>query len=292
VITLLCGASNVLVNQERDTLVGSWNQPVERIDVGEDGVGRLVELLASPSLFGEVRYGVVDGVEGLEGALEVLETYAGASSAVVVVCWRASVRGNVKKRLEAIGTVVSVSVPVRGEVETRVTAMAARAGVTLTHEGVLVLTGHLGEDWGRVRGILSQLGSSGLTNPSPAMLVTLCGSGGGGAMVWDVTDALGAGNLREALCLVGKCEPVVLANWIGKETLLMARAHEGGWSAAQVESELELTPFRARKIAKGARVARDWGAALAAAGDLDIAAKSGDPVLMLAGFARWATLTK
>jgi DNA polymerase III delta subunit len=288
-LLVISGGDDVLVNQALDKSVSQWTESIERIDFLEGTTGRLLELLRSPSLFGGTRHGVVDHLEASEDALVVLEQYAGESDAVVVACWRGTLRAGPKKRLEAIGTLLTVTVPVKGDVAVSIKAMAKSEGVVLDAECVEILRSRLGSDWGRMESVLSQLGSSGLSTPTAAMIERLCGTTSGTVAVWDVTDAVSRGAYAEALALATQVEPVVLASWVGKETLAMSRIYEEGWNAGQVASELGLHPFRAKKAVAWVhkRGLRNWNSAIAAAGKLDIAAKGGTSERLLSAFAEW-----
>ena len=284
-LVVVAGNDDVLVNQAREQLTWDWSGNIERIDLSDD-VARLVDLLVNPSLFDATRRGVVDHLE-VEGGLEALEKHLSGSDAEVVACWRGTPRAPAKKRLEKLGQLISASVPVKGEISVRIRASAERHGITLTPEGIATLAERLGTNWGRLESVLAQLGAAGLATPNTAMLITLCGSAGRAPAVWDVTDAIASGARGEALALAARVEPVVLASWIAKETLGMARITEGGWAAERAAKELGIHPFRASKAVAWARRRRDWSLAVALSGRLDIAAKSGDAACYLSALADW-----
>jgi DNA polymerase III delta subunit len=287
----ISGSDAVLVNQARDLYTAQWPGTPERIDLSETLAVGLIDLLASPSLFGGVRYAVLDHLESSEDALLVLETNLPGSDAVLVACWRGIVRGATKKRLEALGTLETVAVPRPGDVADKVRSLASAKGIVLDGAGTALLSERLGGDWGRMESVLSQLRDSGLTTPTEAMLRTLCGSSVAPVAVWDVTDAVSQGRCSEALRLALHTEPVVLANWIGKETLNLAAVEDAKLTAEQAAAALELHIFRARKLVSWVRRGRrDWSGAITAAAELDIAAKSGDSDAMLCALGTWAQL--
>ncbi len=281
-LRIICGSNDILVNQERDRVTSQWSGPIERVDLSES-TAELATMLRSPSLFGDNRHLVLDHLEASEKGLEALDTYASSSDAVAVACWRGAVRAKDKERLGALGDVLVVSA---GKVGDRITAMA-KGRVELSDEALGVLVDRLGEDWGRVSSVLDQLVGAGVSRPSARVVATLCGSASASVAVWDVTDALTKGRLREGLALVERVEPVVLANWIGKETVFAARIAEGGWNAARAESELGVSAYRARNLVAWVKRSRvDWARAIADAAALDIAAKRG--VGVLEKVAAWA----
>jgi DNA polymerase III delta subunit len=288
-LLVISGSDDVLVNQALDKAVADWEGVPERIDFLEAGAGRLLELLRSPSLFGGTRHGLLDHLESSEEALAALEQYMPGSDAVVVACWRGSLKAAAKKRLEAIGTLTTVAVPVKGDITITIKAMAKAQGVVLDADGIEVLRSRLGSDWGRMESVLSQLGTSGLSTPTAAMIERLCGTTSSAVAVWDVTDAVSRGAYSEALVLATQVEPVVLASWVGKETLTMSRIYEEHWNAGQAASELGLHPFRAKKAVAWVhkRGSRNWNGAIVAAGKLDIAAKGGTSDRLVSAFARW-----
>ena len=290
-LVVISGTDDVLVNQTRDRVVAATLIDPERLDISEDSGAHLVDLLGALSLFGEGRHGLVDHLEADGGSgLTLLETHAQGSDAVVVACWRGRLGAAHKRRIEALGELVqAASVGKAAEQVALVKSLGKEAGLSLSSGVESILAGRLGEDPGRLSSVIEQLADAGILSPTEAQVSLLCGSANKDRPAWDVTDAVAAGRPVEAIHIAQEVPAILLASWLGGESLRMLRILEGGLGETEAASVLKIHPFRAKKLV---RWAEDLGydklrQSCYSAVRLDLAAKGGDEAALLAATAQW-----
>jgi DNA polymerase III delta subunit len=110
-----------------------------------------------------------------------------------------------RKAVKAVGEELQVGTKSFGEKKSYVAEHLKAAPVRLNAAASKVLTEHLGEDLGRLSGILDTLASAYGTDVSidPSMLAPYLGHQGQ-VPIWDLTDAVESGNAAKALSVLGR----------------------------------------------------------------------------------------
>lgn len=193
-------------------LVGEHDRSlmVDEFDGEEYTLGDVVDAANTPPMFGERRVVVarmvsrfnVDELAVLTAAVpDLLDTTD------LVVVWGS---GRVVKALadavnRAGGTTASTSLPTRsGDRKAWISGQAAVAGVKLNSGALETIAEQLGDDLGRLDGILHTLaGTFGSKALTPADVAPFIGDAGD-LPPWSLTDAIMAGNTAKALSVLGR----------------------------------------------------------------------------------------
>ena len=110
-----------------------------------------------------------------------------------------------KKAVAAVGEVIAVGTKTAGEKKSYLSDHLRHAPVRLNAAATKVLADHLGEDLGRLNGILETLASAYGTDVTvdPAMLAPYLGQKGQ-VPIWDLTDRVEEGDAEEALKVLAR----------------------------------------------------------------------------------------
>jgi len=252
---------------------------------------QLVDAIGSASLFGGPRQVLLTNLAATSPALEVLETYAKSSDAVVLASFTGRSSPKAISRLEALGKVTKIASPSKeADSVSQLLELAALSKVSLDADTATALVNRLDGDWARAQSIITQLDLAELHHPTASQVLTLAGSKASAPVPWTITEAAAARRPHDALAAACKLEPVVLASWVGGETLRLAAIVEGSLSKEQAASQLSIHPFRAGKLVTWAKriTPAQLGEMIRAAALLELAAKDSPAAeRSLAALATW-----
>lgn len=201
--TVADAVRHLVGDQDRSLVVAEFD--------GEDyGLAEVVDAIQTPPMFTDRRVVVARGLSRF-GAAELAPLAAALSepleSTDVVVEWGS---GRVTKALaDAVkaggGTQTSTTVSNRaGDRRSWVAERAAAAGVELQPGAVALLVERLGEDMGRLDGIVTTLASTYAGGALAADEVAPFVGDGGDLPPWSLTDAIDAGKTAEALNVLAR----------------------------------------------------------------------------------------
>ena len=195
---LLAGRDAALVVEEVAGLGG------EELDVGA-----VIDAYTTPPFLVDRRIVVVRDAGRLDkdGAKRLIEALDPPSpdAALVLVKGGKAIPAAVIKKATSLGRVIDVSIRKAAQKREFVTEHLRHGSVRLSAGAQKRLETHLGEELGRLDGILDTLASAygeGVT-VDEAMLEPFLGTKGS-VPIWDLTDALEAGNIARALAIVDR----------------------------------------------------------------------------------------
>ena len=288
VLTTLTGDDALVAPRLRE-LTQRFGPGVESLDLEQDDLSRLVDVVASGSLFATTRYAVVRNLT--PEALDVLETYRDASSAEILLTSKLRMTAKLVARVEALGALERLSIPDKPKDRAAlVTSLAVARGITLQSTDALFLAERLAENFERLSSILTQLELAGITSPTSRQVATLAGSTAPEVTPWSITDAAAKGDVASVLSLTAQSDPIFVSSFLVAETLRLVQVKEQKLSEAQVAKLLAIHPFRAKKLVSwAARVPLEsLHRAVLAAARVDLAAKSDQPAdRLLLAVATW-----
>jgi DNA polymerase-3 subunit delta len=213
---LLCGNDESVlrsaVHELLEQLVGDGDRAmmVDEFDGDEYELRMVVDAAQTPSFLTDKRVVVARGVDRFDAdELAPLFGYLANpldSSDLVIVVNGGAVPKKLGDAVKAIGTVTNTSPPARAK--DRQDWMADRikeAGLRIKPDAVAQLGAWLGEDAGRLDGILSTLTSTyGADQVLTFAEIEPFLGDAGGVPPWDFTDAIDAGDTTKALVLLGR----------------------------------------------------------------------------------------
>ncbi|HYN33051.1 MAG TPA: DNA polymerase III subunit delta [Ilumatobacteraceae bacterium] len=225
------------VHELVDELVGAGDRAmmVDEFDGDEYELRLVVDAAQTPAFLTDKRVIVARGVERFKAdELAPLLGYLADpldSSDLVLVINGGAVPKKLADAVKAIGTVVNTSPPARPkDRQDWISEHIASAGLRIKPDAAAQLGHWLGEDAGRLDGILATLTS---TYGSDHVLTfadiePFLGEAGG-VPPWDFTDAVDAGNTTKALTLLGRMmhaggrHPLVVMSILHKHYVELAR---------------------------------------------------------------------
>jgi DNA polymerase III delta subunit len=274
-LTVIAGSDETLVYRKLRALETQLEAPsIERWDLSSDQV-LLGDLLGSASLFDTARYAIVYNLDAT--SLETVESLAPISSAVILASYTGRLTPKLSARFEALGQLIRVSSPVKAADRTSLLISLARdSGVELSSPIAGDLSELLDGNWARAASIIDQLSMAQIAKPTLSQVTVLAGSSKRRVVPWDITNAASSANTPLALQAACALEPVVLASWLGSETLKLAAVVENSWSASQAASSLDIPPFRAQRLVAWSRQLSPAKTrqAIRAVGQIELAAKA------------------
>jgi DNA polymerase III subunit delta len=200
------------VHELVDQLVGDGDRAmmVDEFDDNEYELRVVVDAAQTPSFLTDKRVVVARGVERFTAdELAPLIAYLGNpldSCDLVVVINSGSVPKKLGDAVKAVGTVTNTSPPSRAkDRQAWIADRVGEAGVRLKPQAVAQLGEWLGEDAGRLDGILATLASTyGADRALTFEEIEPFLGDAGGVPPWDFTDAIDAGDTTKALTLLGR----------------------------------------------------------------------------------------
>jgi len=172
-------------------------------------VGAIIDAYTTPPFLVDRRIVVVRDAGRLdkEGAKRLIDALdpPPPDAALVLVKGSKAVPASVVKKAGALGKVIDVSIRKAAQKREFVTEHLRHGSIRLSAGAQKKLEGHLGEELGRLDGILDTLAAAygeGVT-VDEAMLEPFLGTRGS-VPIWDLTDALEAGNIARALSVVDR----------------------------------------------------------------------------------------
>lgn len=236
----------------------------------EPDVPALIDAALTPPFLADRRILVVrdlgraraEDVERLVGYLA-----APSDTASVVLASTAAVPARLVEAVRAVGHVVDASAPAGRARGQWLAARLKEAPVRLDARAAAVLTEHLGEQVGRLDGILTGLAAAyGDATVGPEELEPFLGEAGAGAP-WELTDAVDSGDVARALAALhrltegGNRHPLVVLASLHRHYLAMLRL-----DGAEVSSDQEAAALLGIRSTYPAAKARAQAARLKAAG--------------------------
>jgi DNA polymerase III delta subunit len=190
-----------------------------------------------------------------------------------------------KKAVAAVGEVISVGTKTAGEKKSYLADHLRQAPVRLNAAATKILTDHLGEDLGRLNGILETLAAAYGQDVAidPSMLAPYLGQKGQ-VPIWDLTDKVEAGDAAGALGMVarmmgpgGVSAHVLTASFDNRFSQLARLDGADVRSGDDVVAVLGGSPFVAKKLfALSSRISHEGVVrALDLIGEADLALKGG-----------------
>lgn len=298
-LVLISGSEDFLSRRARSVLIENARQADPEVELTEREAGAYaageIFTLASPSLFGEAKLVIFNGVEAcndafLKDALSYLEQVEEGTS--MVFRHGGGQRG--KKLLDALkkaGAPVIDAQPLKRDADRQEFAAAefSRAGRRITREGLAALMDALGQDIAELAAGCQQLMAD-TAGTIDADVVSAYYGGRVEATGFRVAETAIAGRSGEALTLLRHAlatgvDPVPLVAAMATKLRAMAKVTGLRGSAAQLAGSLGMAPWqveRARKDA-GRWDQEALGEALIAVAEADAAVKGGsrDPVYAL-----------
>ncbi len=200
------------VHELVDRLVGDGDRAmmVDEFDGDEFELRSVVDAAQTPAFLTDKRVVVARGIERFAAAdlapmLAYLSNPLDTSDLVLVVN-----SGSTPKKLgdavKAVGAVTNTSPPTRAkDRQSWISDQVAAGGLRIKPDAAAQLSAWLGEDAGRLDGILATLASTYGSDHvlSFAQIEPFLGDAGG-VPPWDFTDAVDAGNTTKALTLLGR----------------------------------------------------------------------------------------
>lgn len=318
-VYLVKGSDAVLVDQAvhaliRD-LVGTGDASLMVEEFGGPSaepldVGSVIDACTTPSFLVERRIVVLRDVgqvpkDDVKRLVAYLEDPL-PSTVLVLSVGGGTLSTTLSKAVGASGAVIDTSVGT-GKARSQWFAEHIKEGpVRLQPQAAQRLTEHLGGDVGRLTGLLDTLAAA----YGPGHLVTseelepFLGEAGGLAP-WDLTDAIDAGKIPDALVVLhrmlaaGETHPLVILTQLHRHYRQMLRLDGTNCTSEQQTADLlGIKPFPARKALNGARRLGGEGLgraiALLAAADLDLRGMTGldGPMVLEVLVARLAQLAR
>lgn len=265
----------------------------------DDDTGALVDAASTPPLFTDRR--IVVGREvgaypaaGLARLLAYLADPLPTTSLVLVSGERGRLSSKLTPAVKAVGQVIDAGVPVRREQRDAWLADHARQGpVRLEPAALTLVAEHLGEDLGRLSGLLEILGSAyGYGARVGAEEVQPFLGQAGAVPPWELTDAIDRGDTAAALGALrrmtdaGERHPLQIMAVLHGHVAAMLRLdgagiRDGAAAAVALGRDPKRSSFPAKKaMEQGRRLGHDGvvrAVALLADADLDLRGAKGWP---------------
>jgi len=200
------------VHELVDELVGDGDRAmmVDEFDGDDYELRLVVDAAQTPSFLTDKRVVVARGVDRFNAdELTPLITYLGNpldSCDLVIVINSGSTPKKLGDAVKAVGTVTNTSPPARAkERQAWIADRISEAGLRIKPDGAAQLGGWLGEDAGRLDGILATLTSTyGSEHVLTFAEIEPFLGDAGGVPPWDFTDAIDAAETTKALTLLGR----------------------------------------------------------------------------------------
>lgn len=216
-IVLLWGEDSSLVRGEATkrarALVGSDHSEgdpgYDVFDAREDSLERAILAFSTRSIFGSERVVLIHGLESAskDSVAQLAEAISGDPQGAVVMGYEGGRQppAGLVAACKKVGDVVNVD-PGRGQQRLSFIASAARErGVHLEPGALSLLASHAGEDSALAIGVLDVLASAFSSGEMVSAAQLECFLGEAGSVPsWNLTDAIDAGNLSEALEQLGR----------------------------------------------------------------------------------------
>lgn len=227
-VLLLTGDDPVALRQARRSWVDAQAVAVERIDLAESGIQRVIDAVRSPDMFAEHRALDVSSGEALDTAAtrRLAEAMGGSDARVLIHGGATRPHRAVLEALSGVGTHQHLAAPSRREVPGRIAQMARQAGVELDAAGRRALAERSGHDLERVAAVLDMLARAGIPRPQARQIDLLLGSSAAPGVPWEVTDAVEAGDVARALEAVAGADAQAVLSWLGRRVVELGRLAE------------------------------------------------------------------
>ncbi len=249
--------ASILGDVQSDLALADLDEQAEPADILDAGL--------TPPFLSDRRVVVVRDAGRFRGeeidALEALFAQPLPTTTLVFVAGGGALSPKLTKRLKAVGEVIDASAPGANARRAWVADQCAERGLLVDAEAIGLLVQRLGDDAGRLTGILDTFEL--LTSPGDVLGVVDIEPYVRDAAVpppWDLTDALATGSADDALRVVhqqlhhGDCHPLVILATLAKYVTNLARLEGAGdLSDTEVAKRVGMSPYPAKKLNAHAR---------------------------------------
>ncbi|HUS62671.1 MAG TPA: DNA polymerase III subunit delta [Acidimicrobiales bacterium] len=275
-----------MVHRLITTLLGDADPSMALEDMGDEGeIGGIVAACATPPFFDEHKVVVARSMgrfdsDGVQPLLDWLDDPL-PSTRLILTGGGGALSQKLVNRIKKVGEVVEAE-PAAKERVTWLLARVKEAGLKLDAAAGKLIVDHLGEDLGRLQGLLASLAAAyGESTPIGADEVAPFLGVPGAVAPWDLTDAIDGGDIHSALDLLhrmmkaGERHALVVIATLHRHFQAMLRLDGAGVRDEREAAALVgMAPYPAKKaMTQGrklgsAKVLR--GMRLIAAADLDV----------------------